>query len=652
MLANENALCVSFFEALKPDKIFTVSEWADKYRILSRVSSAEPGKWRTDRTPYLREIMDDLSTSSPIQEVDFMKGCQVGATELGNNWIGYIIDHAPGPILSVMPRDEDAKKNSKIRITPMIEASDRLQSRVKEVKGKDSGNTILQKDFPGGVLYMAGANSPAGLKSMPVRYLMLDECDEYPGDLGGQGDPILLAKKRTNTFSSKKKIYMPSTPTVEGRSRIAAAFKITNKKYYFVPCPTCGHMQTLDWGNLKWEWGKLSTVHYECNENACKIKNWQKTAMLEGGEWRATAIGKSEVVNGYHLNSMYSPVGWLSWEELVVEWEEARDTKNVEKLKTFVNTNLGETWKDAGEAPDWKRLYERKDSYKTNTLPDGVCLITAGVDVQEDRLEVEVVGWGRNKRSWSIDFRVLMGDTSNLEEQCWRDLEELLYESWDTAGGATLPLRNIGIDTGYRTQTVYNWCRKFPVTKVMAIKGSDNQFTIISEPRAVDVTPLHLIGKNKKKKIRRGLKLFTVGSSVAKDELYGWLRMPAPEPDEKKPIYPYGFCHFPENYGEEHFKRLTSEEKQTTFIRGFKKVVWVKANNDRNEQLDCRVYARAAAAVVGIDRYRDPQWTRLEKEAQVSLEKQEEAKEVEEKHQTKVKIAKRVKIKRRKSRFT
>jgi len=648
MLADKKLLHESFFNGLAPDPILTVSEWSDKYRMLSRVSSAEPGKWRTKRTPYLKDIMDDLSTSSPIQEVIFQKGAQIGATELGNNWIGYIMDHAPGPILSVMPREEDAKKNSKIRITPMIEASERLSLLVSnpKTKAKDSGNTILQKDFPGGVLYMTGANSSAGLRSMPVRYLFLDECDEYPGDLEGQGDAVILAKKRTATFSSKKKIFMPSTPTVEGRSRIASAFLATNQKYFFVPCPTCGAMQTLEWGNLKWDWGHLSTVHYECNENGCEIKNWQKTKMLEGGEWRATKEGKSEVVNGYHLNSMYSPVGWFSWEEMVAEWEEARNEKNNEKLKTFVNTNLGETWKDAGEAPDWKRLYERKDEYKTNTLPDGVCFITAGVDVQEDRLEVEIVGWGRNKRSWSLDFRVLLGDTSDLEGNAWTQLDDLVYESWVTQGGADLPLKMMAVDSGYRTQTVYSWCRKYPLAKVIAVKGSDAQSTIISEPRSVDVKLSH-----KRKKIRRGLKLFTLGTSVAKSELYGWLRMPAPEPKEdgEEMIYPYGFCHFPENYGEEHFKRLTSEEMQTTFLRGFKKVVWVKANNDRNEQLDCRIYARAAAAIIGMDRYRDPQWTRLEMEARVSLEKQ--ANKEGQPSAEKIKV-KHGKLKRRKSRFT
>lgn len=641
-----NELAATFFDALKPDPELNVWQWADEHRVLSRVSSAEHGRWRTSRTPYLRKIMEDLSTSSPVQEVYFMKGAQVGATELGNNWLGYIMDHAPGPTLMVMPREEDAKKNSKIRVSPMIEASERLQQRVKDARTRDSGNTILQKDFPGGVLYMTGANSAAGLRSMPVRYLFPDEIDEYPGDLEGQGDPLQLAKKRTSTFSGKKKIFCPSTPTIHKLSRIESAFLNTNQQHYFIPCPTCGHMQILTWPRMKWEWGKPKTVYYECEENGCKIEEWQKTQFLENGEWRATAEGADdEKVQGYHLSALYSPYGWFSWQEAVKDWEEARNEKNNEKLKTFVNTCLGEVWKDAGEAPDWKRIYDRREPYNRNELPDGVCFITGGVDIQQDRIEVELVGWGRNKRSWSIDYRIFNGDTNDLEDDCWKQMDELMEEVWLTQGGAELPVKLMAVDSGYRTQTVYNWVRKYPITKVVALKGLDSQSVLMSEPRAVDVKLSH-----KKRKIRRGLKLFTIGTSLAKSELYGWLKQDAPDEDDETGRYPYGFCHFPEDYGEEHFKRLTAEELQVTFIRGFKKHQWIKANNDRNEQLDCRIYARGAANLVGLDRFKEPKWQQLEADARVSLTRQED--KVVAKSEKEVKKPKRTtEITRRKSSF-
>lgn len=283
-----------YLDALKPDEILTVSQWADKYRVLSQVTSAEPGQWNTDRTPYSREIMDNLSVSSSIQEIVLMKGAQVGGTEIGNNWIGYIIDHAPGSTMAVMPTRETAIKNSKIRIAPLIESCERLYSKVKDARSRDSGNTVLQKDFPGGTLVMVGANSAVGLRSIPIKNLFLDEEDGYPGDVEGEGDPIDLAKKRTDTFSSKKKIFHCSTPTVEGRSKIEANFNNTDQRRFFVPCPKCDFFQWLQWQQIKWEDDNPETTYYECEKCEHKIKNWQKTKMLERGEWRPTSVSKSK----------------------------------------------------------------------------------------------------------------------------------------------------------------------------------------------------------------------------------------------------------------------------------------------------------------------------------------------------------------------
>lgn len=644
--ANADMLEPAFWDGLRPDPILTVSQWADEHRVLSRVSSAEPGRYRTSRTPPLKQIMDDLSVTSPVQRVVFMKGAQIGATELGNNWVGYVIDHAPGPMLSVMPRDEDAKKNSKIRISPMINASERLQLRIKDARARDSGNTILQKDFPGGVLYMTGANSASGLKSMPVRYLFLDEVDEYEGDLEGQGDPVALAIKRTATFSGKKKVFEASTPTLEGRSRIEKDFLETNQHYYFVPCPKCNHMQKLVWGNMKWDWGKPETVHYECEACAAEIKNWQKTWMLERGEWRATAEGKDPNTNGYHLNALYSPVGWYSWEEAVKDWETARETKDLELLKAFINTVLGETWKDAGEAPDYEKLHARCEPWKRNTLQDGVCFLTAGVDVQEDRVEVEIVGWGRGKRSWSVDYRVYFGDTEDLGGPAWVGLDELLQEHWTTAGGADMAIAVMAVDSGYRTQTVYNWVRKYHISRVVAVKGQERQSVMVSQPRAVDVKLA-----NKNRKVRRGLKLFSIGTNVIKSNVYGTLHLEPPDEEELEEgqslVYPQGYCHFPDEYDLEHFKRLTAEEIQTTFVNGHKRQTWVKDPNTRNEQLDCRVYARAAANLHGMDRFKPAKWDRLETDARVSLANRTP----ETPEDTGTRTKRKRKLKRRKSNF-
>ena len=640
-LATAEAFRIFYNEGLKPDPILTLSEWADNYRILSQVSSAEPGRWNTNRTPYLREIMDNLSNISPYNEIYFMKGAQIGGTEVGNNWTGYIIDHVPGPIMSVMPRVDDAKKNSKIRLQPLIDSCERLKSKVKDARSRDSGNTLLQKDFPGGTILLTGANSAAGLRSMPVRYLFLDEMDAYPGDVEGEGDPVDLAKKRTDTFSGKRKIFGVSTPTIENRSKIENAYNKTDQRKYYVPCPDCGEHQVLVWSQMKWEDNDHNTAYYECEHCQYHIKNWQKTDMLKNGEWRSTSESVDPTVIGYHLSGLYSPVGWLSWEQCVKQWIEANNPRNIEKLKTFVNTVLGETWADKGDAPEWEKIFKRRESYETNTIPNGVCFLTAGVDIQDDRIECEIVGWGRGKRSWSIDYRIFEGDTSSIDNEPWQELQDTLAEVWTAENGVDLEIKRMAVDSGYRTQTVYSWVRQFSVNKVFAIKGSDNQSVTLNQGTLVDI-------RKKKRRIKNATKLFTVGVSGLKSELYGWLKQDAPDPElEPDKVEPFGFCHFPE-YNEEHFKRLTSETLETKFVKGKKKYEWVA--NGRNEQLDCRIYARAAASMFGMDRFKDAKWSQLEAEAGVMQPTKPRQKD-ENVQKSKSKRP-RVTIKRRKSTFT
>ena len=308
----------AFNAGLRPDPVLTVSEWADRYRRLSGKSAAEPGPWRTDRTPYLREIMDSLSPLSPAERVVFMKGSQIGGTECGNNWVGYVIHKSPGPMMVVQPTVELAKRNSKQRIDPLIEESDVLRELVKSPRSRDSGNTVLSKEFPGGVLVMTGANSAVGLRSMAVRYLFLDEIDAYPGDVDGEGDPINLAFARTRTFS-RRKVFMVSTPLVAGWSRIEAAYAESDQRRYWVPCPHCGQFQVLKFERLRWPKGEPQKAAYHCIACEQAIFNHQKNAMLAGGEWRPEAQGDGRT-RGYHLSSLYSPVGWYSWERAAEDW--------------------------------------------------------------------------------------------------------------------------------------------------------------------------------------------------------------------------------------------------------------------------------------------------------------------------------------------
>jgi phage terminase large subunit GpA-like protein len=585
-------------KALQPDPILTVSEWAENYRYLSQVASAEPGKWRNARTPYLQEIMDCLSTSSLYERVVFMKGSQIGGTEAGNNWLGYIIDKAPGPILLVMPTVDMAKDNSKTRIDQLIEESLALKNKVEIPRSREGGNTMLMKEFRGGFLGMTGANSPASLRSKPIRYLFMDEVDAYPGNVGGEGDPIELAIGRTRTFS-KRKIFIVSTPKIANHSRIEKLYNESDRRKYYVPCPRCGGFQVLKWQRLKWDAGNPQGAWYECEHCDEKIYNHEKEQMLRHGEWRSEAKNYKGKTAGFHLSSLYSPVGWFSWGEMATMFVEAKN--NIELLKVFVNTCLGETWEERGESPEWEKLFFRRENYEIGKIAKGGLFLTAGADIQKDRIEVQIIAWGRNKENWSVDYRIFAGDTALPNSDCWQRLDDLMNESFENENGVWTNIRCLAIDTGYNTQTVYNWCRKYPINRVMPIKGQESLAVMVGQSKAVDV----IIDGRKK---ARALKLWHIGVSIIKTELYGWLRLEKPDAGEN---YPSGYCHFPE-YEEEYFKQLTAEHLLIKEVKGRKTFNWEKLR-ERNEVLDTFVYARAAAAFLQMDRFREEHWKQLEK---------------------------------------
>lgn len=600
----------SWRDGLKPDPTLEVSQWADRYRVLSPKSAAEPGKWRTSRTPYLKEIMDCLSVSSPVQRVVFMKGAQIGGSEAGINFIGYVIHIAPGPMMSVSPTVEMAKRSSRQRIDPQLEEVPELRALVAPARSRDSGNTILSKDFPGGVLVLTGANSAVGLRSMPARYLFMDEVDGYPGDVEGEGDPILLAERRSATFARRRKIFLVSTPTIKGTSRIQREFLNSDQRYYHIPCPHCGHLQSLRFEQLRWEEGNYKNVSYCCEGCLELIAEHHKTIMLEKGQWIARVEGDG-LTQGYHLSSLYSPVGWFSWSDAARMFEDAK--QNPELMKGFVNTVLGEPYEEEYDAPEWERLYERRESYQIGIVPEGGLFLTAGVDIQRDRIECEVVAWGRDKRSWSVDYQVLDGNTA--EQEVWNKLDKLLSKDWQHTSGTTLPIRVMCVDSGYATQDVYNWVRKYPQAvwggagarasqprTVVAIKGRDGETALIQSVSKADT------GSK-----RRGLRVWNIGGPVAKVELYRWLKLPRPTQEELSDGkgYPPGSCYFPQ-YSEEFFKQLTAEKRIITMHKGFPKSSWIKDPARNNEALDCRVYARAAASIYGLDRFKELNWRRIE----------------------------------------
>ena len=584
--------------ALRPDPRLTVSEWADANRYLSQTASGEPGPWRTDRTPYLREIMDCLSPNNPAERVVFMKGAQIGGTEAGNNWIGYVIHHAPGPMLAVQPTVEMAKRWSKQRVASLIDSTPVLRERVKEARARDSGNTVQSKEFTGGILVMTGANSAVGLRSMPVRYLFLDEVDAYDFDVDGEGDPVSLASQRTITFANRK-IFLVSTPTIQGLSRIEMEYEQSDRRRWFVPCPECETYQVLDEKQLQWPKGKPEEAAYYCMHCQSAIPSHRKSWMNARGQWRAEAPGPGKAA-GFHLSGLNSP--WLSWAQIAERKATAKDDA---AMKVYVNTIEARTWTESGEAPEWQRLYDRREDYRIGEIPAGGLFLTAGVDVQKDRLEVEIVAWGRERESWSVDYRVLQGDP--VKPEVWKQLDDLMGETFTHASHTELSIMRLAIDTGYATQEVYDWVRRQSTDRVIAIKGVDRLGAAIGKPSHMDVTSQ---GKRK----RRGLLVWPVGASFCKSELYGSLRKdkPTDEQMDQGELFPAGYCHFPK-YGEEYFKQLTAERLVTVKDkRGFPHREWRKLR-ERNEALDCRVYARAAASALGIDRFGDATWQKLER---------------------------------------
>lgn len=561
----------SYTEGLQLDPDLSVSEWSDEFRVLPSKGSAEPGKWRTSRTPYLKEILDCLSPKSSVEKVVFMKGSQLGGTEAGNCWISFIIAQAPAPTMVVQPTVELAKRWSVQRLAPTINETPILRNSVSDPKSRDSGNTQLVKEFKGGIIVATGANSAVGLRSMPVRYLMLDEVDAYPLDADGEGDPVSLAIKRTATFS-RRKILEISTPTIKGISRIEREYNASDARRYFVPCPFCKSEQFLKWQNVVWDKDEdgnhlPETVRYECESCGVHIPEHHKGEMLSKGRWVATNTSSNNRTVGFHLNCLYSPAGWKSWEECVREFLEAKEDRYM--LKTWTNTVLGEVFEEQGEGVEYEYLYARREDYTCDPLPEKVCLLTAGIDTQDDRIAVEVVGWCIGEESYSLMYEEIPGDPGGT--QVWDKLDDLLNINFNHPSGTKLTIASAFIDSGgHHTDSVYRYCAPRQIKRIYACKGS----SVAGKPII-----------NKPSKIARSTALlFSIGTDTAKEVIYSRLKIGEPQK---------GFMHFPFSYDREYFLMLTAEKVVTKFSKGFPKREWVKTRR-RNEALDCRVYAFAS----------------------------------------------------------
>jgi phage terminase large subunit GpA-like protein len=525
-------------KTFQPPKKLLVSEWSDDYRFLTSESSAEPGKWRTSRAPYQKEIMDCIIDRN-IETVVFMKSAQVGATELLLNVLGYYISQDPCPVLVLQPTIEMGRSFSKDRLAPMLASSPALVDKVKEPRSRDSENTVLHKKFPGGHMTITGANS-----------------------------------------------------AIDGLSRIQTAFETSDKRKFWVPCVHCNEFITLEWANVHWEENEPETAHYVCQECGSIMEEKHKIQMLRNGEWRAEK--ETTTIAGFHISELYSP--WSTWASMAVGFNQAR--KHPELLKTWVNTALGEVWRDSGTEIEAEGLLKRRENWDAECVPNEVLVITAGVDVQDDRLELQVVGWGLESHSYVIDNQVFWGETSQYT--VWHELDDYVQRRYQRETKSDLPIACIAIDSGYQTQSVYNFVKVRQGRRIFAIKGQSQ--------------PGKPIAGRPTQSGRQRVQLFPSGVDTAKETVFSWLQIEEPGP---------GYIHFPSTVDDEYFKQLTSEKRQVKYVRGRKTVVWVPTR-ERNEALDTYVYSLVAFHILNPDLERIAGKTEMPKQEQEDLPTKEE----------------------------
>jgi len=574
---------------IEPPPRLSVTAWADAHRRLPTKGAGEPGPWRTTRVPYSAEIMECLSAEHPAKRVVFMKSVQSAGTEIGNNWVGWFIDTQKAPMMVVQPTLDMAERWSKQRLASMIEDAPTLRAKIAPARARDSGNTTLLKEWPGGVMVISGANSGASLRSMPARYLFLDEVDAYPAELEGDGDPISLAEARTTTFP-RRKVFLVSTPTIESLSRINKEWLASDQRRYHVPCPHCGHEQHLVWDNLRWPKGQPELAVYHCADCGVGIEEHHKTAMLAAGRWVATHPERA--VAGFHINGLYTPIGLgYTWAELAALWLDS--VKDPARIKTFVNLRLGEVVADPNEKLSEDDLAARASDYDPRTIPPGCLLLTAGIDVQKDRFAILVIGHGRAGQQWVIDYNELPADPTT--DAGWEALDAFLAPPFINSRGLPMKISMAAIDSGYLTDHVLAYTR-LRRGRVIAVKGASSPGKpIINRPSKLDVT---VRGRT----IKHGAEGWLVGADTAKHVLFAVLTA-----DGKRPLEADRMIRFPQGLDASFYSQLAAEVWDPNRRK------WVKVR-PRNEALDTWCYALAAAhhPSLRVHVWREPQWARLE----------------------------------------
>ena len=566
----------NFLRGIKPEVRLQLAEWAAANCVLSAENTATPGKFRP--YPFQVEILNAISNPA-VEKVTVMKSARVGYTTIMRHALAYYIAEEPCPIMVVHPTLSDSQSWSKTELAPMLRDTEKLRGLVKDPRSRDSGNTVLQKEGVGFNITLVGANSPTGFRRSTIRVLLMDELSAWPPSAGLEGDQEKLAEMRTQTFWNRK-IIAGSTPTVKGLCRIERRFEKSDQRQYFVPCPECQHFQTLKWSGVVWPEDDPDGAAYACEGCGSLIPSSKKLGMLQGGEWRPTNEEGEPNHVGFRINALYSLHSGAVWGRLAREFLEAKRSGH-EALRGFINLVLGETWDaDSGEGIEGEPLYQRREEYEQ--VPKAVLVVTAAVDVQGARLEVERKGWAEGEESWGLGYRVIIGDPGLPE--VWAQLDDYLLEPLETEDGRTLTVAACCIDSGgHHTQTVYDFVQPRQSRRVFAIKG-------------VGLAGAPIVGRPRAQKKRRVM-LLPVGTDAAKDLIYS--RLKSEEPGA-------GYFHFPKNdeYDGEYFEQLSAERAVQTFVKGVPVRRW-KQTRARNEALDITVYNLAAVRIL------NPNWDKL-----------------------------------------
>ena len=619
--------------------------------------------------PYMREIMDAMSLTHPCVAGDFMKGTQIAGSEAFYNVIGYTVDLVPCSLMLTMPTVDTCKLVSRQRLQPMFDDTPVLAKKLGAQKSRDGVNTTLVKDYPGGMILLRGANSGAGLRSAPIRVLLMDEIDAYPDDVDGEGDPCTVAEKRTDSYGARAKVFTCSSPKIKGKSRIERRYLAGSRARYYVPCPHCAHEQWIKWAQIKWEMevrresvcmacGDISEVHGEdpdtcsaCGHPAClrfedkttedvadawmeceacrqRIDEYHKPQMLERGRHIHDAPGPCELLDDtdphphaiwarisgqvrrvmpryrrpltWHVSGLYSPLGWFSWRKAVAQFLVAQrggvNHETGESLQqVFDNTVLGETYEIKGVQPQQDILKLRAEPYELGQVPAGALLLTAAVDLQGDRFEVKVKGYGRGLESWLIDYQVIpytFGVKVPTVED-WAKVLAIRDKGYPHAGGATVRVTAMAVDSGYLTQEVFAFCRQWLHKHIFATKGqSQPGKTLLGRPKMQDIS-------HDGKVIKEGVALWPIGADTAKLEIYKRLEIETPGP---------GCMHWPRGLPDEYYLQLTAEKMISRRAKNVDVIEWVKTRA-RNEALDLEVLCNAAALYAGAQRL---SWDALE----------------------------------------